>query len=102
MLGQILQGLTDADMAETVLADVGGHELRQCIERAAAAARLPVGVLVANRVRHLLDHGSEDVWLDLIGAMSATPSPGAAAVQRILAHAFPVRPTHHHANRSTP
>lgn len=102
MLGDILQGLTDANTAEAVLADVGGQEIRQRIELAAAANNVPVGVMVANKVRHLLDHGGEDVWLDLLGAMSGTPHPGAVAVDRILARAFPGAPGHHQASRSTP
>lgn len=36
MLGEILQGLTDANAAEAVLADVGGQEIRQRIELAPA------------------------------------------------------------------
>ena len=89
MLGQILQSLTDAATAEAILAAVGKPEMRERIERAAAVADVPVGTLVSGKLRHLLDHGSEDLWLDLIGAMANTPEPGGAAIERILAHAFP-------------
>ena len=102
MLGEILQGLTDADAAEAMLADVGSPELRQRIERVAAAGNLPVGRVVAQKVRHLLDHGGEDIWLELLGAMSGTPHPGAVAVDRILARAFPAERRDHQASRSTP
>ena len=89
MLGDILQGLTDDTTAEAVLAAVSQPGICDRIERAAAADAIPVGTLVARRVRHLLDHGGEDVWLDLVGAMSGTPQPASAAVDRILARAFP-------------
>ncbi len=89
MLGRILDGLTDPTTAETVLAVVGGPDIRSRIEQAAATGDSPVGELIAGKVRHLLDHGGEDVWLDLVATMSDTLQPGTAAVDRILARAFP-------------
>lgn len=89
MLGQILQALTDADSAEAVLAQVGSQEIRQRVERAAAAQSVSVGSMVAQKVRHIVDHGGEDVWLDTIGAMSGSPYPGVAAIHRLLDRAFP-------------
>lgn len=89
MLGEILQRLTDAAAAEAALAVVSKPEIRERIEHAAAADDVAVGELIAGKVRHLLDHGDEDVWLDLVGAMAGTPNPGAAAIDRILARAFP-------------
>jgi len=91
MLGQILQGLTDATAAERTLAAVASPAMREQIERAAVAADVPVGTLVAGRLRHVLDHGGEELWLDLLGAMANTPDAGRVAVDRILARAFPVR-----------
>jgi hypothetical protein len=89
MLGQILQALTDADSAEVVLAQVGSPEIRHRVKRAAAAQSVSVGSMVAHKVRHLVDHGGEDVWLDAIGAMSGSPQPGVAALERLLSRAFP-------------
>ena len=89
MLGHLLQALSDPDGAEAVLARVGTQEIRQRVERAAAAQSVPVGTMVAHKVRHLVDHGGEDVWLDAIGAMSGSPQPGVAALQRLLSRAFP-------------
>ena len=40
-------------------------------------------------VRHLVEHGAEDIWPDLLGAMSGPAQPGAAATERLLAYAFP-------------
>ncbi len=89
MLGQILQALIDPHSAEAVLAQVGTQEICQRVERAATAHGVSVGSMVAHKVRHLVDHGGEDVWLDTIGAMSGSPQPGVVAVQRLLSRAFP-------------
>lgn len=89
MLGQILQGLTDATEAEAILAVVASPAMRERIEREAATAGTGIGNLVSGKLRHLLDHGGEALWLDLLGAMANTPDPGSVAVNRILAHAFP-------------
>ena len=89
MLGHLLQALSDPDGAEAVLARVGTQEIRQRVERAAAARSVPVGTMVAHKVRHVVDHGGEDIWLDAIGAMSGSPQPGVAAIQRLLSRAFP-------------
>lgn len=98
MLGDILQQLTDPAAAEATLALLSEPVLHDRITAAAAAESRPIGTLVAGKIRHLLDHGDEALWLDLLAAMSASPQPGAAAVTRILALAFPdpvrVRITH--------
>jgi hypothetical protein len=98
MLGDILNGLTNPDTAEAMLAVVGNPSIRDRIDAAAAAQGTTVGELVATKIRHLVDHGSEEIWLDLFGVMANAPQPAAAAIERLLASAFPdparVRVTH--------
>lgn len=89
MLGQILQGLTDPTQAEAILATVTSPAIRERIEHAAVAGNVAAGSLIASQLRHLLDHGDETLWLDLLGAMANTPVPASVAVDRILRHAFP-------------
>jgi hypothetical protein len=89
MLGNILAGLTDAAAAEDILAAVCGPEVLERVRSDAVAEGVAVGTLVAAKVRHILDHAGEDVWLDLIGRMSGSPRPGVAALEAMLAHAFP-------------
>ena len=89
MLGDILGGLTEAASAEGVLAAVGSPEVLERMRRDAAAEGVPAGALVAARVRHMLDHAGEDIWLDLLGLMSGSPQPGAAALAAMLSRAFP-------------
>lgn len=89
MLGEIVSGLTNAAMAEEVIAAIGKPEILARIQAASEADGVSVGSLVASRVRHVVEHGSEDIWLDLIGAMSGSAQPGAAAIERMLSHAFP-------------
>lgn len=89
MLGEILGGLTNATMAEDVVTAVARPEILQRIRAAADTGGTPVGALVASKVRHIVEHGAEDVWLDLLGVMSGSSQPGAAAVERMLALAFP-------------
>ena len=90
MLGKILGGLTNAAAAEDLLAAIADEALVQRVKSAADESAVTPGAYVAATVRHLLDHGSEDVWLDLIGKMANSPQPGATALQAILARAFPV------------
>ncbi|MBS0560289.1 MAG: peptidylprolyl isomerase [Proteobacteria bacterium] len=80
--GQVTRGQTTPPF-EAVHARIAAHL------EAAAAAGAPLGVLVAGRVRHLIYHGGEELWLDLIGVMARSPQPAAAAVERVLSAAFP-------------
>jgi hypothetical protein len=89
MLGDILAGLTDDAMAAEVADSVASEALRARIDAAAGAEGVPAGVLIAARVRHLLEHGGEEFWLSLLGRMSGSMQPGAAAIERVLALAFP-------------
>ena len=89
MVGDILGGLTDVTTAEAVVAEVANPAIMQRIRTAAGAEGTPVGDFVASKVRHLVEHGAEDLWLDLLGVMSGSPQPGVAAVERMIAYAFP-------------
>jgi hypothetical protein len=89
MLGDILGGLIDTASAEGVLAAIGSPELLARVRQEAAAGRLSPGAFVAARVRHMLDQAGEEVWLDLLGLMSSSPQPGAAALAAMLSRAFP-------------
>ena len=90
MLGDILRDLTDPAAAEDVLAAVGEPGIVERVRRDAAAEGVGVGALVAAKVRHMLDHAGEDVWLDLVGRMAGSPRPGVAALETMLSRAFPV------------
>ena len=94
MLGNILGGLTNAAAAAELLSAIADDALLERVNRAAEENGVTPGTYVAATVRHLLDHGSEEIWLDLVGKMANSPQPGAAAVQAILARAFPVVDAH--------
>lgn len=89
MLGNILNGLTDPASAEEVLAGICGSDVMERVRQDAAAEGIATGTLVAARIRHMLDHAGEDVWLDLLGRMSAAPRPGVTALEAVLARVFP-------------
>ena len=91
MLGSILTRLTNAETAEALLAAIGDEALLKRVASAAAENAVSPGTYAAATVRHLLDHGSEEVWLDLVGRMADSPRPGVAALQSILTRAFPAR-----------
>ena len=93
MLGNILGGLTNAAAAEELLSAIADEALLERVKHAAEESGVTHGTYVA-AVRHLLDHGSEEIWLDLVGKMAASPQPGAAALRALLAHAFPVADAH--------
>ena len=89
MLGHILGALTNPVSAEEALAAVGDPGVVARVRQDAAAKGVGVGTLVACTVRHCLDLAGEDVWLDLLGHMSGSPRPGVAALEIMLARAFP-------------
>lgn len=89
MLGDILNGLTDATTAENILAAIGSPSAVEQVRCEAAVEGVGLGTFVAHKVRHMLDHAGEDVWLDLLGRMSGSPQPGAVALKAVLARAFP-------------
>lgn len=89
MLGQILGALTDAASAGEALAAIGDPAVMERVRRGAAAEGVDVGAFVASTVRQMLDHAEEDVWLDLLGRMSGSARPGVAALEAMLARAFP-------------
>jgi hypothetical protein len=89
MLGNILGALTDATSAEQALAAIGDPGVVARVRLGAAAEGVGVGAFVASTVRQMLDYAEEDVWLDLLGRMSGSPRPGVAALEALLARAFP-------------
>ncbi|ACK50455.1 conserved hypothetical protein [Methylocella silvestris BL2] len=89
MLGMILSGLTDAASAEDTLTAFGNPGLVERVRLDAAAEGVAVGARVATKIRHMLDHAGEDIWLELLGRMSGSPQPGAAALEAMLSYAFP-------------
>jgi len=89
MLGTILGALTDASSAEEALAAIGDTDVVERARRGAAVEGVGVGAFVASTVRQMLDYAEEDVWLDLLGRMSGSPRPGIAALETMLARAFP-------------
>lgn len=91
MLGTLLGGLTNAAAAEDLLATIGDEALLLRVRSAADDNAVAPGAYVAATVRQLLDYGDEEVWLDLVGKMANSPQPGAAALQAILARAFPAQ-----------
>jgi hypothetical protein len=92
MLGAILSSLTNPSTAESAIAIVARPEVLERLRCAAATDGVSVGALVASRFRNLVEHGSEDIWLDLLGTMSRSPQPGAAVIERMLARVFPGPP----------
>jgi hypothetical protein len=89
MLGNILGALTDAAWAEEALATIADPAVVERVRRGAAEEGVDVGAFVASTVRQMLDYAEEDVWLDLLGRMSGSSRPGVAALEAMLARAFP-------------
>jgi hypothetical protein len=89
MLGNILGALTDPTSAEEALDAIGDPGIVERVRRSAAAEGVGVGAFVASTVRQMLDYAEEGVWLDLLGRMSDSPRPGIAALEAMLARAFP-------------
>ena len=89
MVGDIIGALTDTTSAEDAVTLLGRPDLLARVHAASQAEGVQIGPLVAAKVRHMVEKGSEDISLDLVGVMAGSPQPGAAAVERALAYAFP-------------
>jgi hypothetical protein len=89
MLGDVLAALTNAASAEAALEAIGDPEVALRVRHGAAAEGVGVGAFVAGTVRQMLDYAEEEVWLDLLGRMAASPQPAVAALEVMLARAFP-------------
>jgi hypothetical protein len=89
MLGRILNGLTDAASAEEFLAGFCGPDVMERVRQDAATEGIAPGALVAAKVRHMLDHAGEEMWLDLLGRMTGAPRPGVTALETMVARVFP-------------
>ncbi|MGD0635276.1 MAG: hypothetical protein ABSA13_13530 [Beijerinckiaceae bacterium] len=89
MLGEIVWGLTNAATAGDVILAVGRPDIVESAQREAADHHLTIGALVSSKIKHIVDHAGEELWLELLGAMSNSPQPGAAAIERLLVRAFP-------------
>jgi hypothetical protein len=87
-LGDILAGLTDDSRAGAIVTAVAPAAIIARATDAATVSGTPLGGLIAKRVRHLIDHGGDELWLDLVGVMARSPQPASAAVERVLAAAF--------------
>jgi hypothetical protein len=89
MLGTILGTLTDATSAEEALAAIANPGVVERVRRGAAVEGVGLGTFVASTVCQMLDYAEEDVWLDLLGRMSGSSRPAVAALEAMLARAFP-------------
>jgi hypothetical protein len=93
MLGTILQSLTNPTEAEDALFELGNLRLLERVRADSQAEGTTVGAFAARAVRRVLDHASEEIWLDLLGAMARTPRPGVAALEIILRKALAESPS---------
>lgn len=89
MLGALLNELADPMQAEAAIAAIARPDLLERVRSQSEAARTPIGTLVAAKMRQVIDGSGEDLWVDLLGVMSSSPTPGIAAVERMLSRAFP-------------
>jgi len=89
MLGEIVERLTTAATAEDLVTAIAQPRVLERIRSAATAEGVTVGSLVASRLRHVIEHGAPEMWLDLLSTMSGSPQPGSVAADRLLALAFP-------------
>jgi nitrate reductase alpha subunit len=84
---------TDWDIYKSIAAQRQSGD-RAELRHAAPEMGVAVGDRVVARIRNMLDHASEDVWLELLGRMSGSPQPGAAALEAMLDYAFPDSAAH--------
>jgi hypothetical protein len=89
MLGQLIETLDDPATAHGLMAALDDPVLTKRLTTAAAAVGETPAVLLATTVREFLEKASDDHWVQLVGIMGRSSTPGLAALRAVLAKALP-------------
>jgi len=87
MLGDIIARLHEPGAAEAALIEVGNLALLAGVRTAAGLFDLETGEFVSLAVRRFLERADDDAWLQLVGVMGKSETPGLEALSAILRRA---------------
>lgn len=91
MLGELIARLDDPGAAEEALIESGDIMLLARVRAEAEYLGQSVGDFAASVVRRFMDGAGDEEWVQLIGAMNRSDTPGLAAIRTILARAVGTR-----------
>lgn len=87
MLGDIIARLDDPGAAETTLLEAGDLALLADVRNAAGLLELNIGEFVSLAVRRFVERADDNAWLQLVGVMGKSETPGLEALSAILKRA---------------
>ena len=87
MLGDIIARLGDPGAAEATLIEAGDLALLAEVRSAAGLLDMETGDFASLAVRRFLERADDDAWLQLVGVMGKSESPGFDALSAILKRA---------------
>jgi hypothetical protein len=87
MLGELMQRLDDPGTAEAVLIEMGDLVLLAEIRAATDRLGMETGDFVTLAIQRFLERADNEAWLQIVGAMGRSQTPGLAALSWILRRA---------------
>jgi len=83
MLGELIAQLNKPDVTARVLLTLDTN-LKEQIERRAAAVSIPAADFVAGAVHEFVERADDELWFQMLTIIRKSNDPGLAAVQTIL------------------
>jgi hypothetical protein len=83
MLGELIAQLNRPDVTDSVLMTLDA-DLREQIERRAAATSMPVADFAAGAVHEFVERAGDELWFQMLTIIRKSADPGLAAIQTIL------------------
>ena len=87
MLGDIIARLHEPGAAEAALIEAGDLALLADVRTAAGLIGMETGEFVSLAVRRFLERADDEAWLQLVGVMGKSETPGLEALTAILRRA---------------
>lgn len=87
MFGDLIQRLDHPGTAEAVLIEAGDLVLLADMRDAATRLGMETGDFVSLAIRRFLERADDEAWLQIVGAMGRSQTPGLAALTSILRRA---------------
>lgn len=92
MLGELIAQLNKPDVTANVLMTLD-VDLREQIERRAAAVSMLVADFAAGAVHEFIERADDELWFQMLTVIRKSDNPGLAAVQTILRWTVTERPS---------
>jgi len=87
MLSDIISRLDDPGVAETALIEAGDLTLLADVQDAAGRLDLETGEFMSLAVRRFMERADDDAWVQLVGVMGRSETPGLVVLSTILKRA---------------